>query len=500
MLPNTQQFRDALSALRVQTMADEEVNNRSLILCERSRIVTSNGSVNDEAEDVVLVQENDAPISLTELLEIVGDELFALQHPYTSPRSDLRASISSKILGLSVVTSTKTDSPVECLKRWLSLMSNAQVAQWVVFDSPCRDFTGGTEFGDFTYAPIKMPMLESRCRRAGSNFFEEHGSTFQGKLSLCRDNRRIKVIEIGSELPKTIGGRASDKILYRIVDDYYSEVARAEQSQFVADLESQQSVYGAAGMVTFRPHILTQTEGFTDWITIFTRDEKAHGWVTGGRTILQIPLPYPQQLDTAWKDVKQNLGLDDWQKRPLDQSIHVFCHYFNAAIDHYSNGRRQEAILHLVFSLEMLLRGSSYDTSTRDVMQRLACIVASITKRDFYEIVKFVERCYTMRNSYVHRGGKGTAIDDRIDAELKDNFNQLSEWASIVFGVALFSRKQAWCQGSDAHGTWLNRIEGVRGKCVSGLAPDTDEIGCLGLNRVNFNGGFVSFKTELGPS
>ena len=492
MLPTSPQFRDSVSALRVQATADMEIDHRSIILCDGHLIEKANRGFDEDAMCVALLQESNAPVSLTELLKCVGNELFTLQHPYTSPRSELRASIASKILGLSVLTSTTTHSPLESLSLWLSRMSIARVAQWVVFDSSYRNVSGVTQLGDFTYAPINMSMLESRCRRAGSTFFEERGSTFQGKLSLCRDSRRITVLEIGHELPKASGGNASDKILYRVVDSYYSEVARAEQSQFVADLESQQAVYGAAGMVTFRPDILTQTEGFTAWITIFTRDEKQHGWVTGGRTVMQIPLPYPQELDAARKGLERNLGLHDWQKQPLDPSIQTFCHYFNAARDHYGDGRTEEAVLHLVFALEMLLGGLSYDSSSRDVVERVACLVCSSTKRAFNEIVDCVRGCYNVRNRYVHGGGKGTAIDDRINADWKDNFRQLSEWASIVLGAALFARQQVWCQGTDAYGSWLNKIESVRRKYVSRIGPDTDEMACLGLSRIDISGGFVS--------
>lgn len=492
MLPQTQQFRDSLSALRVQSTQDMETDDRHIILIDGRPFEKPIDGLDKNAFVVGLTQESDAPVPLNKLLDYVGDELFAQQHPYTSPRSDLRASLASKILGLSVLTCTKTHTPSESLTLWLSRMSIARVAQWVIFDSPHRNVSGATRFGEFSYAPINMPMLESRCRRAGSSFFEEHGSKYQGKLSICRDSRRVTVLEIGTELPKASGGKSADKLLHSVVDSYYSEVARAEQSLFVADLESQQAVYGAAGMVTFRSGLLTHTEGFTDWITIFTRDEKTHGWVTGGRTVMQIPLPFPEQINTALNDLKQNLGLHDWQTLPLDQSIQTFCHYLNAARDHYTEGRTEEAVLHLLFSLEMLLGGLSYDASSADVVERLACVVSSTTKRGFYDVVDYLKRCYKMRNRYVHGGGKGDAIDDSINAEMKDNFRQLSEWASIVLGVALFSRKQTWCQGTDAYGSWLNRIEGVRKKCVSRIEPDTDEIASLGLNRIEISGGFVN--------
>lgn len=492
MLPTSPQFRDSVSALRVQSKTDIESDDRCILLCDGRLIDNANGGSDKSHMSVVLSQETDAPISLTELLNCVGDELYALQHPYTSPRSELRASITSKILGLSVLTSTKTHSPLESLNLWLSRMSIARIAQWVVLDSSYRNVTGATQFGEFTYAPINMSMLESRCRRAGSNLFEKRASEFQGKLSLCRDSRSIIVLEIGSELPKASGGIAADNILYRVVDDYYSEVARAEQSLFVADLESQQAVYGALGIERFRPDILTHKGGFTAWITTFTRDKKAHGWVTGGRTIEQIPLPLPQELDTALKGLDQNLGLYDWQKRPLDPSIQIFCQYFNAARDHYRDERTQEAVLHLLFSLEMVLGGLSDNGASRDVIERLACLVSSSTQRNFDEIVALVRRCYKMRNEYVHGGGKGTVIDDRINADLKENFSQLAEWASIVLGVALFSRKQAWCQGTDAYDLWLNKIESVRKKCVSRIGPDTDEIASLGLNQIDVKGGLVT--------
>lgn len=180
MIPDIPQFHDSLSAVRVLSTPSMDTSEHCIIICNQLRRIHTNHTRAEDDSVVALTQEHDAPLSLARLIDRIGDELDKLGHPYTSPKTDCRMSLASKILGLSVVTQPRMTSPIEAVNFWLSRISVARVAQWVVFtDSP---FSGSDQdqFGDFTYGPIDIAMLNSRCRRAGSSFFDQHGSRLQG--------------------------------------------------------------------------------------------------------------------------------------------------------------------------------------------------------------------------------------------------------------------------------------------------------------------------------
>lgn len=152
--------------------------------------------------------------------------------------------------------------------------------------------------------------------------------------------------------------------MYRIYDDYYANVADIEKQLFMADLDRQQAIFGAAGLGTIPSETLRQMEALTQWITIFERQERRHGWVVPNQTFMTASSTEPKALAEGYLEIKNALKLDDWNERCLDPSIQAFSQYLTTAQDHRHNDRIEEGLLHVVFALDLLLGGSSGEALT----------------------------------------------------------------------------------------------------------------------------------------
>jgi hypothetical protein len=235
-----------------------------------------------------------------------------------------------------------------------------------------------------------------------------------------------------------------------------------------------------------------QMEAMTQWITIFERQERGHGWVVPNQTVMQVSTTEPKALSDGYFAIKNALKLGDWNERALDPLIQAFCQYLTAAQDHEHNDRIEEGLLHVVFALDMLLGGSSEDALTAVLAERTAIVSHLAVGSPIEEVGGFVRECYDMRSAYVHRGEKGRLVG------LNERFERLFRIARAVLGAACFARLQPWCQNKDAQDTWVKRIDILRARHKAGLLFAQTELEELGLEQIRLRTGeLVSVFIEL---
>src|SRR5262249_30489803 len=259
-------------------------------------------------------------------------------------------------------------------------------------------------FGDFIYGDVELEKLQYRSEKTGSDFARLYGQSLRFRRSILREGRELKIIDVNA-IQATAGPDASSRnFMYRISDDYYATLATIERQVFMVDLDRQQAIFGAAGLGTIPSDTLRTMEAITEWITIFERQERGHGWVVPNQTVVQVSTTEPKALADGYVAIKNALRLGDWNERPLDPSIQAFSQYLTAAQDHERNDRIEEGLLHIVFGLDLLLGGSSGEALTAVLAERTAIVSHLVVGRTIEEVIGFVKDCYDMRSAYVHRG------------------------------------------------------------------------------------------------
>jgi hypothetical protein len=494
VIPSIPEVQNSLAALSLAEVSQPSPDDRCIVVCAPTRRVQGSESGKRFFQDptaIVLQQSPKAPVTIQRLLDRIAEELHKTGHSHVSPKMDQRLVMAGKVLGMATALAGPKLASIEIVNHIICSISPARVSQWAVLISP------GTSpehyrFGDFIYGQVELNKLQYRSEKAGSDFARLYGQSLRFKRSLLREGRQVKIIDVNAIQGPQVSGH---RLMHRISDDYYANVADIEREIFMVDLDRQQAIFGSVGLGTIPSESLRQMEAMTQWITIFERQERGHGWVVPNQTVMQVSTTEPRALSDGYLAIKNALRLDDWNERPLDPSIQAFCQYLTAAQDHERNDRIEEGLLHVVFALDLLLGGSSGEALTTVLAERTAIVSHLAVRRPIEELVRFVRECYNMRSAYVHRGEKGRL------AGLNERFEQLFRIVRAVLGAACFARLQPWCQNKDARDAWVKRIDILKARYTAGLPFSQIELEELGLEQIRLRTGelvsvFIEPHTE----
>ena len=151
-----------------------------------------------------------------------------------------------------------------------------------------------------------------------------------------------------------------------------------------------------------------------------------------------------------------------------------------------SRGRIDEATLHLVFALDLLLGGKAGDALTKVLASRVAMLSHFALDIKFEEQRKFIEESYDLRSGYVHRGLKFelSKLVSKSGESIENRFQRLVQTSRVLFAAGCFARQQSWCSGSDAHDKWISRIDLLCQTQSAGKTLRKDDLDELGIHRI----------------
>jgi hypothetical protein len=157
---------------------------------------------------------------------------------------------------------------------------------------------------------------------------------------------------------------------------------------------------------------------FADRLCLFHwRGTSGHrSWALLGRqTVLHTNL-YPMALYSecvAW--LENELGFRKLSgARPLDATIRTYSRFLQRAHKRRLNGRRDEAFVHFVIALDLLL--GLEGRSSESVCQRAGLLVHRQLGNQFEVQITVLKRLYDRRSKYVHEG-KPASNDDLREVE-----------------------------------------------------------------------------------
>jgi hypothetical protein len=298
------------------------------------------------------------------------------------------------------------------------------------------------------------------------------------------------VVNLNS-LEGKITSRQNAAMMYRIVDEYFASLSEAEQRHFLLELDRQQAIYGAVGLGTISSDVLQRSAAYTMWITVFSAQQRGRGWVSPSQAYPTLTTTDPGALAEGRDEIRVGLKLLDWGTRGLDDILQAYSEYLYTARNYESDGRIEEALLHSVFALDLLLGGEAGDSLTAVFADRVAMLTHLGLKQDYQAVARFIRETYDMRSGYVHRGERGKLSESTKDT-LIDRLGRLKTISRAVLAAACFARGQSWCVGGDARQVWLGRIDILRKKYEIGQGLDPKDVEELGLNRVVLGQGKIA--------
>jgi hypothetical protein len=483
MLADIPEIRSSLEELVLVASSDEKLANDAVLVAPKTRRQFPGGKVDQVPTLLTLQQRHAATISTRRLVQTLADALAKAGHSHCQKASPVRLDIASRLLALALLTRPSRDRMLEEVNSLFTAIAPVNLCMWSVLIAPATN-RELDHFGDFCYGVINIDDLQRLCDYVGSDYADLYAANLRGRRSVLRSGISVNMVNLGGiardhEYPREVTAHH-----YRLTDEYHSVVAEQERLRFLADLDRQQAPDGTAGLGTMSSDALLRMEAATQWIAVFYRDTPVSGWVVPHQTFYHITTTEPRAYEAGRLSIRTNLGLEDWGKRPLDETVQRFCEYFTGAQALAASGRLEEALLHFVFGLDLLLGGEAKEALTELLSERTALLTHRCLGQSMSDLQGFVKDCYDMRSGYAHRGKRGTLDTGQGGITLEGRVDLLEFIGRVVFGASCVARRESWAQTKDARAVWMKRIYLLRAKLAASMALDAADYASLGLDRV----------------
>jgi len=478
MIPDTPDFNHALASLVVGELP--QITHAEVAIACEALDLGNEKKVLDRLPRIAIAYNRETSLALDSLLRCIEKQLCRLQHTLFDSTWRRKRLIATKLLGLAVACSTKTEeirSNLECI---LSSICDCTLDMFAIFHIRIRDDSEYC-FGDFTFGELNLRRLEQACVQAGSDYFDRYGKSFSKCLAITRRTNHIRIIDFkGSPLHSKKYEQQQLVLWHRLLDEYHGDIADEFWERFRIDIDSQQALMTALGVGGVSSSLIFQVETLSSTVAVFSRDTKDRGWVLPNKTRHQISRRNPCNMASTRDNTSNQLRLSDFGVNGLDNSIQLYSGYIAAAIDYEQSGQLEEALLHSIFALDLLLGGKSDEPLTAILAERTGFLCFQSMDLTLKDATKFVRETYDLRSGYAHRGEKGS-LDKLVSGlTLADRYAQIKTICRVVLLAACWARRQDWCKERD---NWMARIDLLRARSRTGDSVDT-ELECLGLNRI----------------
>lgn len=361
------------------------------------------------------------------------------------------------------------DGKGSSINRFNSILNeivNSELSQFFTFTHwlPIQDGTtiGNFSIGNFNIGPFPLEIVESRCRRAGSDFAIRYKDHFRN-YSICiySDPKTCRVINWSALLKKN---KLDFNKIYPLVDHYYYTLSQQNFESFFKELKKIQEIPQAFGSGWFDVDAMEKmfdTERLSIWLDM---GNKKTGWVSPG-IIGQIKIDFGGfhiGLPYVYKKLTDQFGSLE-KSTELFNVIDLYCSYLAKAAVSVHFGNTADALLNYVIALDLLLgeKGSSVECFST----RISALTYLVLNREYLDLVRDCKNIYNARSKYVHEG------------KLPE-YNMIERISPICREIALCLfrlKKNTWGNEPGFHEKWITYIDLLVAKINADLHPSKDD-------------------------
>lgn len=350
--------------------------------------------------EVAYLQWPDAKLQLKSVLGIIQAELEEQEHPADDE-------VALMVLALCLATLPEDSGCVEHLLRCFGALSEAVLHQAVVFPHEAEPQERiGTRFGNLEFVSFDPKDFTYWAKRGHSSFNRDL-ETLRGRFCIrpdrIEDARVIDWMAVpGVEKASTRWGSA---LVNSLLDAYYRAAWSVHRKSILEHAKASLLLLEAGALLHIDLHDLVE-HPFSESLGLFVLKSAASGTRTfamraGGVLTLNRP---PREAVVECKKWLQDLcGDSAWsESMPLAPAIKSFGMFLQRAHEHRLGNQRDEALIHFVIALDLLLGDPSDSAET--VAQRAAVLAHRSLKLPLEDVHATVKELYGYRSRYVHDG------------------------------------------------------------------------------------------------
>ncbi len=193
------------------------------------------------------------------------------------------------------------------------------------------------------------------------------------------------------------------ELIYRLVDEYFNRVGRIAFEEFWRAFVEEQEPLVAYGA----PYLAVaplQAFPYTDQVGIFSRvGAQSRGRVAPGSQLVGLELARAnERIPAVRSELHIRYGFDSFRDSEIHVTLRIFMRFVSRAKRHYVDGHADEAFLHFVIALDLVLGETASATDT--VTRRAAALVHRPLSRAYHEQKERIRHLYDARSRYVHDG------------------------------------------------------------------------------------------------
>lgn len=374
---------------------------------------------------------------------------------------------------LAIFASSMQKSHVPAVVRFNKLfecIKPADLNQYEIQHSPI-DPKWNMTIEDFIVGPINKEQIRYRCRKAGSDFADRYLTMYPDFAStVTRSPRRVQMID-QFQLAEKWGEYSDFHRLLRLFGRVVGSVSQHYFTVFDQEFESGQELMTAMGAGFFEIKVQLNDFHQRTWLSIFLMVEgKMKGWVHPGMIGTRIinygrPDLTIKHAQCVWKE---KFGLEGVKNHPAMASMKSYCHFLHLAQMHRRHERHNEAFLHLIIALDLLL--GSKESSTESVSKRTAILVFLGLRQEFAFAVKRTKTMYDARSRYVHAG-------QQIDPKLWDECEKICREVAIAYLAGMVSQTEEF-----SHEKWVKLLDLLIAQQDLGVALSAEALASAGIS------------------
>jgi hypothetical protein len=176
-----------------------------------------------------------------------------------------------------------------------------------------------------------------------------------------------------------------------------------------------------------------------------------------------------ERFPQAAEMLKTRFGFEEFGGAKIFKSLRTFSSFITRARVHETHGRQDEAFLHYVLALDLLL--GTRDENTHTVCKRTAALLAAHRRQPFPDTLKLMKSLYDARSRYVHGGEPVTGQD----------MDHLKPVLDVVFESLMRLQGHPESQADGFMTSWCKELDFVASAFETGRALSASDLARLGL-------------------
>lgn len=458
-IPNQPQFEELLNALSLERPREPSRWRQVLVQPERTGLTHEGQKF---VKPALFLWFKDFPsLSFDAFCRKLRVELRARKHADSDE-------VLFATIGAFLSVNKNTPNKADALNGLLESIVTMEVSHFWIY--PCSRIEWFCCWKGFRWGLLNADLLKSRCRRAGSDFWDLYGKHLEDLPAWQSPDYQRSVIDWTPHILKTGRGDPGTPS-GELILNYFEHLSRTHEEMAWRDIEEKQSLLTAFDLD------MIEVKGFKDFpvgqkVVVYLGSSKRHsyGYVCPVQMTPHMNwMPPDGELLRKARAFEAEHELGELPDSELTVTILSVARYAQLARVSLRERQFSDSLLNAVIALEILF--SERESATNAVSSRTAVVVHRAIGKTFAEMRDEISKLYDLRSSYVHRG-------KQADAECSERALAVLQY---VLKCLLRLQKdqnnlKAWSLKS-----WLKRLDWIKASIEAGEEVPSEKLSKCGI-------------------